>query len=349
MAAGRSVGGRRRHNYASLAGVARRTFDHFASGRANRVSLVNKMRGAGSKTKTGKKFHQSGYTSKYDDFTTLYRRRAAPRRVARRVRAFVRRVKSVLDGEVALQVAVRPQINSSLNAPVLLSVGSVNTQNTTTLPGLYFIHGPGFTNGSNNGLDDVDAIFSGYQSSGSLANDTILEFSNAVWDAKVYASSSNTTSMFLDLYECVARKDIPQVAAGTQGDPNALFASSLPSKALWSGSGSGALTTSSLGVTPFDAPAFCEQWKIVKVRRIKLEPGATHSIQFRDPKHRKFEWQTLYNYATLRGVTRAFIPIVYGPPNTSGDIGSKGDVAINVMRNYHFRQISQSEPSAAAI
>lgn len=332
--------------------LAKRAYHAHLKAYGNRgLSTLTKLRGFGSmtKTKTGKKFRQTGYTSKYDDFSTIYSRRRAPRRIARRVRSFVRRVKNVIDGEVGLQVAVRPQINAGLNAPVLLSVGSVNTQNTSRLPGLYFVHGPGFTSGSNNGLDDVDAIFSGFQSSASLANDVILEFTNAVWDAKFYAASTNASPCFIDLYECVARKDIPQTAAGTAADPNALWASSLPSDANWGGSGAGGINTSTLAVTPFDAPAFCEQWKILKVRRIKMEPGATHSLQFRDPKHRKFEWQTLYNYATLRGVTRAFIPVLYGPPDVAGDMASECKVAINVMRNYHFRQLSNSIPSAAAI
>ena len=45
-----------------------------------------------------------------------------------------------------------------------------------------------------------------------------------------------------------------------------------------------ALTPTALGVTPFDCSEFCKLVKISKVRRYKIAPGDSISIQIRDPR-----------------------------------------------------------------
>ncbi|OAE27417.1 hypothetical protein AXG93_1101s1000 [Marchantia polymorpha subsp. ruderalis] len=115
------------------------------------------------------------------------------------------------------------------------------------------------------------------------------------------------------MYEVVARRDWK-----SNDNPASIFANFIPTNQQFANTDSAlALTSTQLGVTPFDCPAFCELWKIVKVRRIKLEDGATATLQFRDPKHRKMEYDIISNKSALRGVTRAWVPIVYGVPNAN--------------------------------
>ncbi|AUM61847.1 capsid [uncultured virus] len=342
MTARRSV--QRPHSWSGLAG---RIGAWAAGSQHARVALRHRFRGAGAKTVQGRRGRDTGFTSRYKDEALLYRRKAAPPRVRRRVRKFVARVQSVLDGEVGLQVAIVPY-----GAPAAGYVNPVvatpaqNSQIMPTIPGLYSMNGNHPSTTTNANWYDIYEIFQQYYTSGTLSNDVIIEFTNAVWDCKMYADSSNSAPAFVDMYECVARRDY-----GSASDPQTLLAASLPSTSSFTGaSGPIGLATTSPGVTPFDAPAFCEQWKILKVRRYKLEPGTSASLQFRDPKHRKIEYQSkVASKSWNRGVTRCWIPIVYGVPTAAGTRQVAVSVVFDVVRNYHFRQISQSMPGGGLI
>lgn len=320
--------------------IAKRAYSgRFSQGIQNRL----KLRHGGSRTQTrnGKKYHQSGATTKYSDAATLYSRKRAPRRIANRMRKFAAKVKSVIDGETGLQVAIRPQYTGSLADPCTV-VTTANTQGKTLLPGLWSMNGPGFTGGTNNGWDDTNAVFSETFSSGKLANDCVLDFCSGVYDLRIHAEPGNALPMFVDLYECVARKDL--VASIS---PDTLLAQ-IPTQDALGGSGGAAVSAATPGWTPFHVPAFCEQWKILKVRRMKMEPGATQTIQFRDSKHRKFEWQTQFRFSALRGVTRCYIPVVHGPPTSTAAVGY-GTVYFNAIRSYCYRTLQNAEPSATQI
>ncbi|UJO02091.1 Cap [Molossus molossus associated circovirus 2] len=369
-------------------------------GHGIRTALKRKFMGAGSAAKTQKRSgRDTGSTSKYADTATLYRRRAAPRRLRNRVRAFANRVRSVIDGEVGLQVAVIPyttyadtatlyrrraaprrlrnrvrafanRVRSVIDGEVGLQVAVIpyttnsgsgcqtpveitaltNEQATSLLPGLYSANGNHPSYAINGNFDDLYAIFNAYKPSGVLVDNTILEFTAAVWNCCLANVTGNGTRAVVDIYECVARRDWKP-----NDDPVSIFRNTFPDNSQFAQAGAQAFPMSStqLGVTPFDNPLFCEQWKILKVRRIKLEDGATATLQFRDPKHRKIEYQTkVQNKTAVRGVTRCWIPIIYGQPVDNAGAPLRAEsvkVVFDVQRNYHFRQLSTSTPSAGLL
>uniref|UniRef100_A0AAU6S518 Capsid protein n=1 Tax=Barbastella barbastellus feces associated circovirus 1 TaxID=3139967 RepID=A0AAU6S518_9CIRC len=382
----------------SLGSLARRTFNHFSSGRANRISLFNRNRGAGSQTRQSRRTgRDTGSTTRYADSAMLYRRRAAPKKLRNRVRRFAARVQSVIDGEVGLQIAVIPfsdattgyltpvtissvtntqnrvrrfaaRVQSVIDGEVGLQIAVIpfsdattgyltpvtissvtNTQATALIPGLYSMNGNHPSGTTNTNFYDIYEIFSAYKNTASLLNDTILEFTSACWNCLMTNTTGDGARAIVDIYECVARRDWKP-----NDDPTSLFTNTLPTNDQFGGvTAPKSLSYGNLGVTPFDNPVFCETWKILKVRRIKIEDGATATLQFRDPKHRKIEYENMVgNKSWVRGVTRCWIPIVYGAPNYLSDTAVRAaavTLQVDITRNYHFRNLSTSTPSAAAL
>jgi len=214
---------------------------------------------------------------------------------------------------------------------------------------LYSMNGNHPSGSINENFFDIYEIFSAYKNTASLLNDTILEFTSACWNCLMTNTTGDGARAIVDIYECVARRDWKP-----NDDPTSLFTNTLPTNDQFGGTTAPkALSFGNLGVTPFDNPVFCETWKILKVRRIKIEDGATATLQFRDPKHRKIEYQNMVgNKSWVKGVTRCWIPIVYGAPAyfTSTAIRAAAvTVQVDITRNYHFRNLSVSTPSAAAL
>jgi len=349
------MGGQYRGKHHQGMGSFRHVFQAGISGIGHgiRAALKRKYMGAGSKTKVQKRSgRDTGNTTQYADSSTLYRRKAAPRRVRNRVRAFANRVRSVIDGEVGLQIAVIPFASTTVSGcqtPVSIT-SLTNNQATSLLPGLYSGNGNHPSTSINGNFDDLYAIFNAYKPSGALVDDTILEFTSAVWNCVITNVTGSGLRAVVDIYECVARRDWKP-----SDDPVSIFNNTLPDNGQFAQAGVQAfpLSTTNLGVTPFDNPEFCEQWKILKVRRIKLEDGATATLQFRDPKRRKIEYQTkVQNKSFVRGLTRCWIPIVYGVPNANAGAPLRAEgvtVCFDCVRNYHFRQLSTSTPSAGLL
>jgi len=335
----------------SMGSLIRRTADHFRSGRANRISLFNRNRGAGSQTSQSRRSgRDTGSTTKYADSSTLYRRRPAPRKLRNRVRKFAARVQSVIDGEVGLQVAVIPYATAvaGYSTPVVIQT-LVNTQTSALIPGLYSANGSHPSTSVNGNWYDLYEVFQAFYSSTALGDDSILEFTNGVWNCAMTNVTGNGSRAIVDMYECVARRDWKPT-----DNPYSIYTNFFPSTNGFAGSsGNNQISLGQLGVTPFDNPVFRELFKILKVRRIKLEDGATATLQFRDPKHRKMEYLSkVSNKSSIKGVTRFWLPIVYGAPNYLSSTNMRScavTVNIDCVRNYHFRQLSKSTPSASAV
>jgi len=335
----------------SMGGLVRRTFNHFSQGRANRISLFNRNRGAGTQTRQSRRSgRDTGSTTKYADSSTLYKRRAAPARLRNRVRKFAARVQSVIDGEVGLQVAIIPYAVNAGGYNFSQAITSLGNQQASGLiPGLYSCNGVHPSTTVNANWYDLYEVFQAFYSSTSLGDDSILEFTSACWNCAMTNVIGDGSRAIVDIYECVARRDWKPTDS-----PYSVFTNFFPSTNGFAGSsGNNQITVNQLGVTPFDNPVFCELFKILKVRRIKLEDGATATLQFRDPKHRKIEYLSkVSNKSWIKGVTRFWLPIVYGPPGTvssSNIMAGHASVLFNCTRNYHFRQLSKSTPSASAV
>ncbi|ALE29804.1 putative capsid protein [Lake Sarah-associated circular virus-48] len=329
--------------------IAKRAYSsHIRQGLSNRVAGI--FRGAGSSTRNGNQSRRTGRdtgsTTRYADSAMLYKRRPAPRKLRNRVRKFANRVRSVIDGEVALQVAVIPYAYNTIagyQTPVTVKT-LTNNQNSNLIPGLYSCNGTHNSSKVNGNWYDLYEIFQTYKPEGQLNDDTILEFTSATWNCVMNNISGTGVRAIVDVYECVARRDWKP-----SDNPYSVFSNFLPDNSQFSNTSAAfRLTSLNLGVTPFDNPTFCELWKILKVRRIKLEDGATATLQFRDPKRRKIEYQSkVSNKSSIKGVTRFWLPIVYGVPSLNGEAPLRAEacqVAFDVVRNYHFRQLSTSTP-----
>lgn len=291
------------------------------------AALRRKFANSGTRTQTKRRGREVGYTTQFNDSHRLYQFRRAPRRIARRVRKFVRGVRRAISNDLAQQVMVR----------TFASNGTATSGSQTYL-GLTPMYG--CLGASSVGNNDVSEMFYSYGGHVNPSFDQKLITKSAVLDYKISARSANTSDMYVDAYYCSARRDIP---TSLSNNVTGLFSQCLSN--IGTPSSGTALTPTALGVTPFDCSDFCKLVKISKVRRYKIAAGDSVSIQIRDP--REYVWSAAQygamagggtvNEAILarKGVTEWVLVIVYGAP-ASGTASAGVTFDVTQQRNYHY-------------
>ena len=139
-----------------------------------------------------------------------------------------------------------------------------------------------------------------------------LMFKSVSLDAEWNADPSNTSSITLDIYEIIVRKDISRSTANNISD---MFYLGIFELDTVPGAG-GSLQANQVGVTPFQSKLFCQNIKILSKTRVRMSPGQTCHKELRDPKNRRI----MYTPATSQllakgGWTRGFFWIAEAVTN----------------------------------
>lgn len=140
----------------------------------------------------------------------------------------------------------------------------------------------------------------------------------------------NQTSLgvWLELYYCVARRDIP----ASYSTPQVILTGGLSNQG-------NTMTATSPGCTPFNSQKWCQLWKIYKVKRIYLPTGASHHYKLTRKRDyvvdlNRYAIKSSYTGAisitqhtnALKGITKCVISRVWGNPDN--DSASKALVTI---------------------
>lgn len=262
-------------------------------------------------------------TTQYDA-RRLYRYKRMPRRKRRAWVKFSKKVQAVT--------------NALGNH--YLSYTSTNTQSPlagSQAFGYALIYGvTGVTPGHGN-----DDIFKIVPDLGFTANKQFkLMFKSATLDAEWSVPTTNTSSVTLDIYEIICRKDIPSSVGNNLSD---IFFEGISSLTAAPGAG-GALAAGQVGVTPFQSKLFCQNVKILSKTRVLMSPGQTCHKEVRDPKNRTLQYSDSYNWLISKGGwTRGFFWIAEAV--TNGVLFSPG-FTINYadIRNYNVQYDSPADP-----
>lgn len=122
-----------------------------------------------------------------------------------------------------------------------------------------------------------------------------------------------TLSCMITLYDCVARRDLQGTDAAADSD--------IPISAWDDGMAAtgGNLddevkSSNNIGSTPFDSPEFVQKFKVLRVNKLSLVPGQTHShsVTLRFNRIMAKEYQQAFNY--YRGLTHFTLIVVRGQP-----------------------------------
>ena len=88
----------------------------------------------------------------------------------------------------------------------------------------------------------------------------LLETAQAV----TYFTNQTNAPLSLDIYDVVARRDMPRTSDSFANDPCSLWLQGMNQ------AGAGSSAPSNVGVNPFQSPLFCQAWKIIKVSKVQL-------------------------------------------------------------------------------
>lgn len=321
--------------FSSGARLARRVAPYVKSG----IKMFRKFRSGGSSGPAKKARKVVGQTTFQEDYRSLYNRRRAPRRVRNRARRSFQRFTYLLDK------------TQGMTSSVINNFASGTTSPTSPLTGSQAVYGIGMYGTSaslsagdfNSDLYKIYDDASGATPTSSNAAMT-LRFRACIMDFVVKNTGSNP--MFLEVYQCVARKD------GASCDASAEWQTAFSAET--SGTVGTALTSiTSYKVTPFDAPGFGIYWYVKSRKRFYISAGNTVAWQVRDPKNYVIKGEEILKATTLKNRTEACILVAYGADVVSWSSVSMGQSAsigvptscafdINCIKTYHWTYTSLS-------
>ena len=233
------------------------------------VKFVKKAYNA-SKTQTPSNVKTYAPTTYQRDVKTTYSRKRAPKRVRRRARKSMQMFQKNMSNLLGCKRLVLNDYQSN--------IGVINRQRMTTLMFMDF--------------NDIQKAFSLYGQDGvpldlnynfTTQNATELLFRNIRMEVEL--SSAANDLQFIDLYYFYPRKDlnfIPSEAwfnASNFGEQDGRNAGSFTAAGTITNSTT--ISINELGMTPFDYPAFTENFIIYKTRRINLSAGQSISFELK--------------------------------------------------------------------
>lgn len=260
----------------------------------------------------------SGYVGKRN---MIGRKRKVNRRFMKRKRKFQRKIVNVVDKRMlqkSVYTILRPkQCIAAVNTPSAQDYRTLAIMNSGT---------------------DIALIRARIGAAlGITSNADTCEFNVDSYILKIAAKNQEQTNCVMDLYECVPR-------ISTQIDP----ATHLTNVATNTG-GTGASTIAYWGATPYQYPAWCEAFKILRKVRYLLAPGATELIEIRETKRRRIDVSRYYliNGTAATGdqqdprISKFWLAICYGEPTndsvTKTNVTSSSFKVDFVTReDYHY-------------
>lgn len=184
------------------------------------------------------------------------------------------------------------------------------------------------------GTGDTDAI-------GAAINANCTRYTIDSARQEMWFTNQGAANLFVKLYECYARKDIPVA----EGSVNTLFGQGFTDE----GQGSAG---NKLGVTPFQNNKFCSFFKIQKVHDRMLHAGESFNMVLNAPRNKMINRESMRaaDQSALKGYTKFFFIMCHSAPLndlTTKTIVSAGTVALDVVfvNKYTYRWVNDYDNS----
>jgi len=173
--------------------------------------------------------------------------------------------------------------------------------------------------------------------------------------ARIVLTNTGTSPIFWEVYECVARKDIPLTFAQSrqgifdamqnevyQGHLNGQSALPNTDKQISSNS---VPTPNSTGVTPFQFRDFCQKFKIMKVTRLQASAGNTVSFDASNPRNVTVNWDDCQDLLAKRGISKLYLirqwgAVIAGEPPTE----SASSSVCEIEKDYNVKLLDTTVP-----
>lgn len=172
-------------------------------------------------------------------------------------------------------------------------------------------------------------------------------------------TNTGSTTIFWEVYECVARKDIPVLEAGNLQQfltamSNSAYQASLQNVTSGAGvpntnasiSGTGLPNKNTAGVTPFQFRHFCQNWKINKVTRMQAAAGNTVSFDCGQTRNVTVNWDNYNLLLAKKGVTKLMLFRQWGRVANVGGTAqnSVSSCAVEVQKDYNCKILDHRLP-----
>lgn len=282
--------------------------------------------------------------SRYHEDRVVYRRKRAPQAVKRAARRNTQRVTRVLDRFASKATVKASQFSLANTVGGTIGYAGTATQNVMASE-LYSYNGQG-------GQDDIyqiaNKLYGMNPASGALAPDFAnIKFvvSSAIMDIDLTADAANTYPACVDIYECIARKDI------ALNDYSSLLTINGPETGLGS-SISGGIGNPECSL--FDFKPFTEAFVILKKRDLVIAPGDNMRFQIRDTKPRYIAGGDMFSgapYLGKKGMMRIWVSVVRGAVYNNAGVANYAPVKVTLVarKSYTVRPLGVYKESLGSL
>lgn len=174
--------------------------------------------------------------------------------------------------------------------------------------------------------------------------------------ARVVLTNTGTTPIFWEIYECVARKDIPVTPEGGTIQQFFSICEAANQQASLAGTSAGQINTptqtsavalptrGASGVTPFQYRHFCQNFKVKKVTRLQAAPGNTVSFDASDPRNLTVNWDNYLDLLAKKGVTKFYLVRQWGAVTAAQPNNSPSTAQFEVEKDYNVKVLDRQLP-----
>lgn len=149
------------------------------------------------------------------------------------------------------------------------------------------------------------------------------------WSGEIRITNQDKGNCEVTIYDVVPRRSMQ--GTGTVS-PTAAWSQGLTDT---NGTSTTTKATSNLGVTPYESPEFCTQYKIVKTTRVIMGQGTSHVHKFAFSLNKVFTKDEKTSYGQYRNFSHFFLFKVNGMPYndaTTKTLVASGSCAIDIVK-----------------
>lgn len=176
--------------------------------------------------------------------------------------------------------------------------------------------------------------------------------------SRVVLTNTGSSPIFWEIYECIARKDVPLTPEGGTIQQFYTYMTQRPLQgSLNTGAGGPGLAQSATntsatqlppvtasGVTPFQYRHFCQNFKILKVTRLQAAAGNTVSFDASDPRNLVVNWDNYLDLVAKRSVTKFYVVRQWGAVTAANPNNAPSSAVFEIERDYNVKVLDRSLP-----
>lgn len=269
------------------------------------------------------------------DWRRVYTRRRMPRLKRRRWVRFSKKVKYVVDKQIA------PKFNVFTRGETFTSLANFQ--------GIIPNHTVLGANGSSPHTNDISDLVKIAQAIMPLET-TDPSTNLDAWRIKVTGwmiessiTNNSPHTIYIDMYYWRTKRDVPT----TIGNVVALWAESVSDVSRNTGVAANALSISDYGVTPFQGTQFAKNCTVWRKQRVKLSAGGTTQIEQRSGRNYMFDFGFAEHYSMLRNATEGIMFVFYGSPDTTNVLARSASITVSTNVNYTWKVLLSGRTSGA--